>query len=153
MEDGSHNCTRVCTDSQLLYRQPYLNGTTLQGNLNATNATTMEADILVPYNIYNCMIYPYISALLTNHDVPETYRQTARILADHYDIQPNISSTLLQTIRSTQWDCVQAFCMQTNAQCAFAVNESFVSDPTQSQNGPGFSQVWEQNDPNTSSKN
>lgn len=147
LDDGEQNCTKVCTDPQLLYRQPYLNATD-SGGQNITNATTLKAELTVPYNIYNCMMYPYISALLTAENASVSARANAQSLADVMHILPHAdtvfvdnSSSVLQKIHSTQWDCVSAYCKSQEGCAEGLTRDDFEHNTTKSQQGLALPQV------------
>lgn len=147
LDDGTYNCTQVCTDPTLLYRQPYVNET-VDGSVVYTNVTTMNADEHVPYNIYNCIMYPYISALLTNEQKSKAAYANARSLADTMGIVPNAdtvmfdeSCTLLERMRSIQWECIWTFCTAHGGCDREYGQENFMGKYNISQSGPGLSLV------------
>lgn len=141
---GSYNCTQVCTDISLLYRQSYKHGLTTGSDTSIGAAYTI-ADDHVPYNIYNCMMYPYISTLLNTESAPMEARANAHQLAERMQIYASrgasdgtSSNSWFSTIRSVQWNCITAFCGDSRSVCA----ENFtVGNNNTSWQGVGLSQA------------
>lgn len=106
-EDGciygsGHNCTAVCSDPALLF-------------VNTTEPLKAgekhKANMAVPYNIYNCLYYPYISNLLVDPRLDNNSKTTVKAMADHFGIVANASSDLISDIISAQASCYDQYCL------------------------------------------
>lgn len=147
LEDGSHNCTEVCTNRKLLFGNPafFNNSTEVIRYENTTESRLLEQ---VPYNIHNCMLYPYISTVLTSRSAIAADRQAAQALAGYFEISPDLNSTssfgnftLWQQISYVQWNCASKFCTS-GSKCGDGLTvDDFVRNKAAVQNGPGLPRV------------
>lgn len=96
--DGDvQNCTSVCTDPAKLFS-------------NVTTKDGPQMNLQVPYNILSCMFYPVLSKLLAKPEPNDPSWQQLKQIGDQYNIIPNASSDLIQTMVDTQVNCYVAYC-------------------------------------------
>lgn len=126
-DGGIQNCTSVCSNATLLFS-------------NITSGKDgIQMNTSVPYNVLTCMFYPVISKLLGEKHENDTSWQQLHQMADQYNIVPNASSELIQTIVDTQVNCYTSYCSYLDSE--FCVNYDFNTGGYQAVEAPGVMPV------------
>lgn len=126
LHNGGHNCTAVCLDPKLLFEN-----VTIGDGRNGSSVSRTLLPVTVPYNLYNCMYYPYISNLLVDDAATSDERDKAHALADKFGITAGASDDVISGIFEAAAGCWTQFCAQND--CAW---EASGVPPAQS--GPGM---------------
>lgn len=97
--DGDiQNCTSVCSDPKLLFANTSING------------APPEMNTRVPYNLLTCQFYPVLSKLIGSAHPDNSSWDQLQQMAQQYNIIPNASDDLIQSIVDAQVNCYTYFC-------------------------------------------